>query len=260
MSAAASTVVAGVMGRVYFRKLLTGLPRTLFLAGLWAAAGMAWQSPDSQTATFHAGTRLVEVEVVVRNKIGPVSGLTKDDFKVLDQGKLRHIDIFHAGRGSEAAATPAPPLPPGTVSNRLDQVGKPLPSATLVLFDQLNTRFDLKTYEKQGLLRLIRGLKPQERVAIYVLGRNLHVLQDFTDDPEKLLAAVSHVDSGRDLMPANVADAMMDFPTDATGQIERFSNRMFSHGGDIRGEIAGSIGESAATNARVSALDNDEIT
>lgn len=266
MSAAAGTVVPGLTGRVYFRKLHTGLRRAAFLAGLWSAAAMAWQSPDSQTATFHAGTRLVQVEVVVRNKNAPVSGLTKDDFKILDQGKLQHIDIFHAGRGSETpatGATPALPLPPGTVSNRFDHAGKPLPSATLVLFDQLNTRFDLKAYEKQGFLHLIHGLRPEERVAIYVLGRNLHVLQDFTDDPEKLLAAVAHVDSGRDLMPANIADAMMDFPTDATGQIETFSSRMFSHrppSADIRGEIAASIGESAATNARVSALQNDDIT
>lgn len=44
--------------------------------------------------TFQAGTRLVEVDVVVRNRNGPVIGLIKDDFTLLDEGKPQQISVF----------------------------------------------------------------------------------------------------------------------------------------------------------------------
>ena len=103
---------------------------------------------------------------------------------------------------------------------------------------------------------MVRGLGPRDRAAIYALGRNLHVLQDFTDDPGKLLAALSHVDSGRDLMPANVHDALFGFPVDMTGNIQGIGradpglNAMYQR----------SIQDSAELNARVNAADNEAIT
>jgi VWFA-related protein len=183
--------------------------------GLAAAAGL--QTPDPQPAIFQSGTRLVEVEVVVRAKDGPVKGLTKEDFKVLDQGKPQRIDVFRAGPAAEA--TPRAPLAPGVVSNRVDRKGEALPSATAVLFDQLNVRLDFKGYERQQVLNFMRSLNAQDRVAIYSLGKNLHVLQDFTDDPQRLLAAVTKLDQGRDLMPANIEDALFDLPVDMEGSI-----------------------------------------
>jgi VWFA-related protein len=182
--------------------------RAFFLAGLCGVAcfvssgAAALQTPDPQTATFHAGTRLVEIEVVVRNKNGPIAGLTKDDFTVLDQGKPQRIDVFHAGPAN--ARSPAAPLPAGAVSNRVDRVGEPLPDATVVLIDQLYASVGsiaLKAYETKGALEFFRGLGQRDRVAIYTLGRNLRVLQEFTDDHGKLLEALMRKDPGRDLLP-----------------------------------------------------------
>ncbi len=188
------------------------------LIALLAVNAAAFQESAPQTPTFKAGTRLVEVEVVVRNKNGPVTNLTRDDFTILDQGKPQRIDVFSAGQSSSNTRTV--PLPPGAVSNRLSRTGEPVPNTTVVLFDVLNTRFDLKAYETKTLIPLVRGMGAHDRTAIYWLGKNLHVLQDFTDDPGKLLAAITHLDSGRDLMPANVADAMADLPTDSNGNPE----------------------------------------
>jgi VWFA-related protein len=153
------------------------------------------------------------VEVVVRNKGGPVTNLTRDDFTILDEGEPRRIDVFRTGQ--TATSAPPAPLPPNTVSNRLSRTGDPVPDTTVVLFDLLNTRLDLKAYETKTLTGLVRGIGAHDRTAIYWLGKNLHVLQDFTDDPAKLLSALTQLDSGRDLMPANKEDAMADLPTDA---------------------------------------------
>jgi len=58
---------------------------------------LALASQDSQqTPQIRVATRLVEVGVIVRDKNGPVAGLTKDDFTVLDQGKPQKISIFSA--------------------------------------------------------------------------------------------------------------------------------------------------------------------
>jgi VWFA-related protein len=225
----------------------------------FAAGAGAFQTPDPQPATFHAGTRLVEVEVVVRSRSGPVTGLSKDDFTILDRGKPQRIDVFRAGRMS--ADVPAVPLAPGAVSNRINRLGDTPSSVapfgyTAVLFDQLNTRFDDKAYASKGMLNMLRGLGPRDRAAIYALGRNLHVLQDFTDDPGKLLAALAHVDSGRDLIPANVRDALFDFPVDMMGNIQGLD----LGGTGLNALYKRSIQDSAELNARINAADNDQIT
>jgi len=190
--------------------------RLAALAVVAAGAALS-QSPDAQTATFHAGTRLVEVEVVVRNKTGPVTGLNKNDFVVLDQGKPQRIDVFHAGLPRDQHPVP---LPPNAVSNRFAGTGEHLPNATAVLIDMLNTSPDLKAYEKKSLTKLVRSMDAHDRMAIYWLGRDLHVAQEFTDDPARLIEALAKLDSGRDLMPATLEGAMLDLPTDAGGNIE----------------------------------------
>ncbi|HEY4364992.1 MAG TPA: VWA domain-containing protein [Bryobacteraceae bacterium] len=226
----------------------------LGLCGLAAAAALPAPEPQSQTPVFQSGTRLVEVEVVVRGKDGPVKGLTKDDFKVLDQGKPQRIDVFRAGPASESG--PAIPLAPGVVSNRVDRKGEALPSATAVLFDQLNVRLDFKGYERQQVLNFMRSLHIENRVAIYSLGKNLHVLQDFTDDPQRLLAAVTKLDQGRDLMPANVEDALFDLPVDMEGNIVPLNS------GDpiTDGMYKDSIMNMAGITAQVNGAINDQTT
>jgi VWFA-related protein len=236
-----------------FSGVMAGLGIWAVFGSLAIAAGL--QTPDPRPARFHAGTRLVEVEVVVRDKHGPVAGLTHDDFTLLDQGKPQRIDVFRAGQAD--TKTRPVPLAPGEVSNRLNGLGESLPSATVLLFDQLNTRFDYKAYESKAILKLIRSLGQRDRVAIYALGKNLHVLQEFTDDPEKLLAALAHLDSGRDLLPANVADALFDFPVDMTGQIDAGSRLQDARSAAMN---KGSIEGLAELTAQVYAANNDYTT
>lgn len=145
-------------------------------------------------------THLVQVDVLVRDKNGPVTGLTRDDFILLDRGKPQEIAVFSSAADARIAApagvstTPAAPLPAGSFSNRVDRAGRPVAGATVILLDLLNTDFDHQAYAREGLLKYLRSLEGGEQVAIYMLGNALTVLQDFTDDPKKLIGAVRKFD------------------------------------------------------------------
>jgi hypothetical protein len=78
-------------------------------------------------------TQLVEVDVVVKGKSGPVANLTQDDFTILDQGKRQKIAAF-AVRTGQSEPPGLLPSKPGAVSNRANGT-----STTVFLFDSLNT-------------------------------------------------------------------------------------------------------------------------
>lgn len=158
---------------------------------------------------FHAGTRLVEVDVVVRNKSGPVAGLKKEDFTLLDEGTPQQISVFSVT--TQHPGKQAVPLPAGTVSNRLNRLGEAPTSATVLLIDRLNTSIDTQPYANQKVIRFVQASGGRERVGIYTLGSALHVVQDLTDDPDRLERAA------RSLKPQDSRRLSADVSVDATG-------------------------------------------
>lgn len=192
------------------------LPPALILALLSSPPASSQQSrppaPDSQSAApaVRVTTRLVQIGVVVHDKNGAVSGLTKNDFTVFDQRKPQAIDFFTIiSPGS--AAPPAERLPANTFSD-VPRYSRAAPgSITIVLLDNLNSLYGSApgVYEdtpfwmedhalanaKAHLIEYLTGLAPQDRVAIYGLSRNLRVLCDFTTDRSQLLAIVKNYDA-----------------------------------------------------------------
>jgi len=163
----------------------------LGLAGLMTA-----QEPSS----FRVNTRLVEVDVVVRSHDQAVTGLTKDDFHILDNGKPQNIATFSVRSSASPGKTSASPgktndtpLPPGTISNRVSRRGEEPVAATVILLDRLNTAVEDQSYFGQQLLKYLKTLQPGEHVAIYSLLKSLRIVQDFTDDPQRLILAASRI-------------------------------------------------------------------
>jgi VWFA-related protein len=138
-----------------------------------------------------------------------VQGLTKEDFTLLDEGKPQPIAVFSAGRLGDAKPVD---LPPGAISNRQDSRGRPLNGATVVFVDLLNTYFDLTDYARLGLKNVLRSLNESDgRVAVYTLGRNLHLLHDFDDDPQKLREIAATLEQPHGKLPADLDSAFRDF-------------------------------------------------
>jgi len=52
----------------------------------------------------------------------------------------------------------------------------------VILLDALNTQVADQTLARKQVIRVLRGIQPQEYVALYWLGNGLHILHDFTTD------------------------------------------------------------------------------
>jgi len=173
-----------------------------------------------QAPKIRVSTRLVQFGVIVRDKNGPVTNLTQNDFTVLDRGKPQKISMFSV-ESAPGANPSAPPhiqvasgsvsLPPNTFSD-LPQYAAPPRSVTIVLLDNLNTLYGsdpASRYEKtplwvedlalqnakNHLIEFIKQLQPEDRVAIYSLTHSLHVVSDFTSDRNQLLAILKNYDT-----------------------------------------------------------------
>src|ERR1700682_3472035 len=108
-------------------------------------------------------TRLVQVNVVVHDRSGqPVAGLTKDDFTLYEKGKARKIAFFSVVEGNRfvkvnSGAQP----PPNLFSNRMKRSESPT-SATVILLDALNTKFEDQVYAKAQLIKFLEKLHPED--------------------------------------------------------------------------------------------------
>jgi VWFA-related protein len=157
------------------------------IAILLAASQGTAQTP--QTPVFRVSARLVQVSVVVHDTRGrPVSDLKKEDFTITEKGKAQQISFFSMASADRPAAPPAA-LPPHIFSNIFaEHTGVPT-SVTVVLLDLLNTSWTDQLYARKALLKFLGQIQPQDRIAIFALGkRSLTLLHDYTTDSASLLA------------------------------------------------------------------------
>lgn len=150
------------------------------------SSALAQENASQGGAVMRVETRLVEISVVAQDSRGrAVTGLSRNDFQLYDDGKPVPIEIFSAPSPERA---PAETLPPNTFSNQI--VAQP--NITVVLLDGLNTSFHDQSWARTEVVRFLSDLRPEDRVGIMFLGDHLSVLQNFTSDPELLLAALKH--------------------------------------------------------------------
>jgi VWFA-related protein len=154
-------------------------------------------TPHQPLQTAHAGqpeprrtTQLVRVSVVVRDPHGnPVTGLTPDDFILLDDGRPQAIQHF-AVTTNQPVDLYTPPLEADTYSNRLEDHARIPDSVTVIVLDGANTRFEDQAYARRQTVKFLQQIHPQDYMAVYTLGRELRVLHDFASKATGLLAAV----------------------------------------------------------------------
>jgi VWFA-related protein len=142
-------------------------------------------------AVLKTTTRLVEINIVVQDKKGePFESLKKEDFTIRDQGQEQQIAVFATHSGTPVVRPSVPTLPSNVFTNRFNRTGQAPGSVTVILFDALNTAVLDQAYARQQVIRFLKQLQPQDHVAIYLLTRQLTVLNEFTQDASSLLRAI----------------------------------------------------------------------
>jgi hypothetical protein len=166
---------------------------SLFLCAT-VAAQQKKQSPPPQEppAVLKVTTRLVTVDVVARDRRGnPVRDLTANDFQISEQGgshrgkqqiaSFRLLDRSLAKvPDSERAALQ---LPAGVYTNMVTTKNLSAPP-TILLVDGLNTDAATQLQIREKMVHLLASAPSEVPLAVFLLGRELHLLQGFTSDPK----------------------------------------------------------------------------
>lgn len=151
-------------------------------------------APKEPGLVVRVTTRMVLVDAVVLDKKGnPVKGLKADDFKVTEDGVGQRIASFSERNSDIANSAPPPVLPPHVTTNRpaATQVNAENGTVAVLLLDGVNTPAQDQMYVKQQMLEfLARQYDPNTKLAVIALSDKLTVLQNFTQDPRLLRAAL----------------------------------------------------------------------
>jgi VWFA-related protein len=188
-------------GRVpaFFCALALSIPGLLFSLASPAqeqAGGSEITSQESSpTFRIQVERDLVQVRIVVRDSQGrAVGNLTKDDFRLTDNGKPQVISHF-AVEIPSAAPSPAEPPPSEVPVDEEEDDSKPaaLPDRYIaVFFDDVHMKFeDISRTRAAAEKYLTTALRPGDRVGIFTSSGE-HQL-DFTDDLGKLHATLLQI-------------------------------------------------------------------
>jgi Ca-activated chloride channel family protein len=154
------------------------IPFSIFLFCVALALPAAAQTPDSDS-TLRVDVKLVNVFVTVTDKAGaPVGSLTKDNFKLLEDGVPQKVSVF--ARESEL------PL-----------------SIVLAIDTSLSTKKDLKLETLSARKFTHDILRHQDALSLYQFSEIVEELVPFTSD-------VARIDRGIDRVHVRAATALYD--------------------------------------------------
>lgn len=203
-------------------------------------------APDVTTPTIKVSTRLVLVDVVVRDRKGePISGLPASNFKILEAGVPQTIRSFEEHQGMAFVQNKLPAMPSNVFTN-IPSVKAP-DGLDVLLIDSLNTEPRDQASLRQNLLKYLKGITPGSQIAVFTLGSQLRLVHGFTTDTSGLALAIDDKKSGVvpessrhyttafqkdtekelvEMMTRNQTspvgiDALMQFQADETGRLQQ---------------------------------------
>jgi VWFA-related protein len=168
-----------------------------FVAPLLIAQQTPVPSPDGHSEdvphyTLTTKVNLVVLDVVVTDAHGaPVHGLTRDDFKVVEDGVPQRVLSFDTANFDGAMEyTPAqlPQLPRNTFVD-LPQSPERGPLYVL-LYDLVNIPNEDQVFARKQLVKFIENAPAGARFALFVSSDGVHLVQGFTSNRQELYAAI----------------------------------------------------------------------
>ena len=173
------------MKRLHFSRVTSVVLMAVLTAGPLAAQQK--NQPETPKLTESIDVRVIGVDVVVTDKKGnPITGLTKDDFQIFENGIEKPISNFYEieGKAATQAVTvptpgaPAAPLPPK------EEINEQLRRRIILYIDNLSMApFNRNRVFKQMKDFVKDVMRPGDEAMVATYNRSLKVRAPFTRDP-----------------------------------------------------------------------------
>jgi VWFA-related protein len=174
-------------------------------------------APQSTRPAIRVMRQMVQVDIIAKDHNGkPVENLKQSDFSLFDNGRRQEISFFSL-ETDKTRNLPRPALSPGTYSNLIEQKQGVPGNLTILLLDYLNTKHSDIAFARDRVMKLLHDMKPDDRVAVYVLSGRLYVLHDFTSDMNALTQSVKKYDTVDSADVANSGSFTPSFDTNKRG-------------------------------------------
>jgi VWFA-related protein len=144
--------------------------------GAAVAAAAAWTAPGparAQQPVFPAAAQVVTIDAVVVDRDGrPVSGLSRADFEVEEDGERQALTHFETvAVPPRGASAPPDPGAPTVVVSSSDAVPRLAPRSFVVVYDDLHVAPARATAAREAVRSFLeREVRAGERVAVVVTG------------------------------------------------------------------------------------------
>ena len=190
----------------------------------------------AQEVTFKTETKLVVVNVTVKDKQGkPLTSLKKDDIEIYEDGVKQNLAVFELEQLSNDLLTPV--ATSGAAPTTLEERAPAAPVGQAVTTAASTTPvrhqdkrlvglfFDFSTMPQADQLRakdaaadfISKQMTASDLVSIMVYGNRFDVLEDFTDDRDRLLSRLQKLAFGEGAGLADVAATAADEGDDSGG-------------------------------------------
>ena len=164
------------------------------IAILFGSVVFAQQQQQSDDDVVRVKSNLVNIDVIVKDKKGKyVPDLKAEDFTVVENGVAQKIEFFDAPLSRTDARGPNAAAPDATTTTTPPSAA-PRNYVALVLDSQTTDITNMKQV-REGTVKYVREqFTDNDVVALLSVTNGLQMLQPFTQDKDKLIAALENTD------------------------------------------------------------------
>jgi VWFA-related protein len=178
--------------RLRFTRATSAILIAALTAGPLAAQQKSPQTPaDLPKLVENIDVHVIGVDVVVTDKKGnPVTGLTKDDFQIFENGQEKTISNFYEIDGKvakPAVAVTAPGAPPVAAAAPKEEINEQLRRRIIFYIDNLS----LAPFNRNRVFKQMKDfvkdvMRPGDEAMVATYNRSLKVRVPFTRDPVQI--------------------------------------------------------------------------
>src|SRR5271168_4180247 len=161
------------------------------------------QAASADVPTFKSSSNLVLVPTVVRDRQGKhLAGLTRDMFRLEENGKPQTISLFEEVHASEGDSPPYPSPELGYSNLPFDNASQQ--SLVIIVLDLLSTKPIQREDGKQLMIKFLSSRLPRGQMVaeLCITSKGLQSIHPFSTDTKSLIEALRKTPAGAEtIMP-----------------------------------------------------------